>query len=136
MSNPLVIIDATQPVNVVALEGDETVLNNSMWKFCEDDVMADTPTYDLFDYAPDTILPKGTVVRITHLWGWLEDGNLSEPTDYQVTVTKDAPVSRALHVLYSRYYEDMIKMEASPRDFLFIEQVSTNGDHLSIAWGT
>ena len=130
--NTLVVIDAALPI---ALLNVSDVLDNQHWKFCADDPDQDEPTYDEFEMGPDFILMEGTTVQIDHLWGFLDAGDLSTPTDYQITIPKSSTVKHVLHVLLSQYHHHMDAQDAEGR-FLYIEQVSGRNGVVEITWGT
>lgn len=131
MPNRLVEIDATKPVCLVEVDD---VMDNAHWRFCSDDPMVDESTYEMFDIKPDDILPEGTTVRITHLWGFADLG-ITDPVDYQVVLTKDASMSRAVYVILSRYHADMNAMDATGR-YYFVEQATNKDGVVDICLGT
>jgi hypothetical protein len=127
----LVTIDPDEPINVLEVAD---ILDNEYWKFCADDPSEEQPTFDEFDLGPEFILPAGTVVQTEYLWGWGSSG-VSEPTDYQITLPRAAPVKYVVHFLLSAYH-DRLKQQGVAGRFLYIEQVSMRDGVCMIDWGT
>ena len=131
MSRPIVTIDATKPVSLVEVDD---VMNNQFWKFCTDDPMSDVDAYTEFDIAPNQVLAAGTTVVIHHLWGHSPLG-MTESADYEVTLTKDATMERAVYVILSRYHADMNHIGGTGR-FYYVEQATMVGEAVKITLGT
>ena len=131
MTKPLTIIDPTKPIPV--LEVDD-ILDNHYWKFCVDDLDAETPTFNDFEYGPQFKAPAGSVFRMKHLWGIGETGT-GEPRDYQIKLHNDMPVWKVVRAILSRYWSDMAAENSHGR-FLFIEQIRSEAGEYMIEWGT
>lgn len=137
----LVQIDPFAPIGMLDVSN---VLDNEYWRFCADKVMDENDrflpdeelTYEEFDLGPDYVLPAGTRVQIEYLWGWLNDnGGVSAPTDYEVTIPGPAKVSHVVHFLLS-YYHGSLNREGTEGRFLFIENVTEKDGVVQIHWGT
>lgn len=135
------VIDPTLPI---ALFDVDNVLDNEYWRWCADEVMTDDGefipeeflTYDKIGIPPGTILPAGTTVVMPYLWGHGNEGGMTDPTDYEVTLDKAATVTRVVHVILSQYWADAEEMDAVGR-FFFIEEVLRQPDgKIQISWGT
>lgn len=143
-----------EPLIPMALLNVESTLDNQYWRFCADDVVDETGrfleddelTYEHFDLGPDAILPEGTKVVMTHLWGWSDsvrngtmtgsDSPLTPATDYEVVLPKAATVRHVVHVILSQYHEQMQVNDAGGRYF-FIEAVrEVQPGVVEIVWGT
>jgi hypothetical protein len=127
----MIVIDPEEKINVVEVSD---LLDNSVWRFCSDDPSEEEPTFELFELGPDAVLAEGTVVEIDYLWAFTSEG-VSEPTDYQITLPRDATVKHVVHFLLSAYHDQLNKQGVAGR-FLFIEQVSMRDGVCMIDWGT
>jgi len=133
-------IDAAAPI---ALLDVDNVLDNRFYSWCADVVIDENGdfvededlTYDEFELGPEYILPAGTKVVMSHLWGWSDDGP-TIPTNFVIVLPKAAPVQHVVHVIMSQYYFQLEAENAGGR-FHFIEDVKTAEDGVVvITWGT
>lgn len=102
-------------------------LDNSMWKFCADDPMADAPTYDEFELGPDYVIPAGTTIRVEHLWGWDRHDRMTEPRDYELKLPQPRTLKDAVAILLTSYHRNV-----DTGRFYFIEQSRANEDGSTI----
>jgi hypothetical protein len=140
MSNPTITIDADAPVAMLDVSN---TLDNGYWQFCADSVMDENGTflaesdytYDEFELGPDAILPAGTKIFMSHLWGWKEQG-LTEAQDWEIVIPRDATVKHVVHVLLSEYHASLNAGGAEGR-FYYIEEVKARDEGVvEIVWGT
>ncbi len=133
MTNPIVSIPFDTSMTLVEVDD---VLDNQFWRFCADDPMSDEATYEQFTMGPEAVIPAGTTVVITHLWGWNRQGGLTDPVDYELVLSEDTLVKQIVHMMLSRYQNEMDVNHADGR-FYFIEEVIPVDDKkVEVVWGS
>jgi hypothetical protein len=133
-----------EPLIPMALLDVDNVLDNEYWRWCPDDTTDETGrfleddelTYEKFELGPDYVLPAGTTVVMPYLWGWMDEGGMTAPVDFEITLPKAATVSRIVHIILSQYYAAQEAQDAGGR-FYYIEGVTQREDgKVEIVWGT
>lgn len=124
----------TKGLKFAEYNGDD--LDNQYWKWCADDPMADTATFDMFDLGPDFILPAETQVTIEHIWAYTKEGRVGMAMNYCLKTTRPLPVREAVALMLTQYHADADAAGGEGR-FYYIEQVAQDSaGNVTIATGT
>jgi len=135
------VIDATAPI---ALLDVDSVLDNSQYRWCADEVFAedgrclrdDELTYDRFEFGPEYLVPAGSKIKLPYTWGYTDAG-MSGVVDYEITIPRAATMQHVVHVILSVYHGELMKQAGGHGRFYFIEGIERDEDGVyTIHFGT